>query len=119
MNNDLAQFSTAVLFKEIAERKAAARKEALEKREMIGKIMVEHIDHFLLLQPKHAFDACSDSDVINGAGTHTNGGYNCLRCFLLEVKEDQKWEIDYVPELLVRYLPLDKPRITSRPIDDR
>lgn len=87
---NMPEHELAGLERAIAERRTeeaaakAAEKERLRvaRARVIEELVTEEFVN--LFQPEHQRTSCSDKNLDNGYGSHSSGGYRCLRCALLQ-----------------------------------
>ena len=62
-----------------------------QERKERNQVVLDNIDVFLKLKPRHSRSSCSDEHL-------NNARHGCTRCMLLVAKRDQYIDDDYYPE---------------------
>ncbi len=99
---DVKAISTAALTAELARREREEReaKEARNAERRIRQAAALTPEVIAALAPDHGRTSCSDTNVVNGWGSHSSGGPRCLRCALLEgdIREGFHYELGIVTD---------------------
>jgi hypothetical protein len=99
---DVKDISTAALKAEVARREQEER-EAKDARNMERRIRQAAAltpEVIAALAPEHGRTSCSDTNLVNGWGSHSSGHPRCLRCALLEgdIREGFHYELGIVAD---------------------